>query len=220
MKHALFSSSLAALLAASLSPVIANDATPKLHPVEAVCITYEMTGQMMNGGSTRCHRDFAYEQYEIQNTTVGFAGMTQSQNQHTITIGDTIYAINLATNTGTQTQNPMYAGLVAALEDKTPEEMSAAFLDAMGFTATTVTKTIADLLCTVYTSMQMGSACLTEDGLMLEQEFMGNVTTATSVSIGDGGDDANYTLYQNVPITEGPDLSNGLGGLMDQLGQQ
>ncbi len=62
--------------------------------------------------------------------------------------------------------------------------------------------------------------CLTDDGLMLEQSFMGNNQVAVSVSIGDGGDDANYTLYQNVQITDGPDLSNGIQGLMDQLGQQ
>ena len=42
------------------------------------------------------------------------------------------------------------------------------------------------------------------------------------MSYGDGGDDENYTLYQNVPITDGPDLSNGLDiqALIDQFGQQ
>lgn len=54
---------------------------------------------------------------------------------------------------------------------------------------------------------------------MLEQEFMGTGQIAESVSTGDGGADANYTLYQTVPITQGPDLSNGLQGILDQLGQ-
>ena len=49
---------------------------------------------------------------------------------------------------------------------------------------------------------------------------MGNTQTALSVSYGDGGDIANYTLYQDVPITEGPDLSNGIQGLADQFGNQ
>ena len=202
-------------------PAIASDATPILHPVEAACIDYEMSGQMMSGTTTRCHRDYAYEQYEIQNMSVGFGGFTQAQNQHTITIGNMIYAIDLSTNTGTQTVNPVYDGLVSALEDSSPEEMGAAFINAMGYTASGQSKTIAGVNCGVYNSAQLGSVCLTDDGLMLEQSVMGTTTIATSVSIGDGGDDANYTLYQNVPISQGPDLSNmpDLQNLLQGFGQ-
>ncbi len=203
-------------------PTTGNNGTPMLHPVEAVCIEYTMSGAMQNGTSTKCHRDFGYEQYEIQSTSVGFAGFTQTQNQHTIMIGDQIYAINLQTNTATQTTNPMYAGIVSALENTTPEQMAATFFNAMGYTLTGATKTIADTLCKVYSSPMAGTTCLTDDGLLLEQSTMGMMTqTATSVSMGNGGDDANYTLYQNVPVSQGPDLSNGLDGIMQQLqGQQ
>ncbi len=197
----------------------ANDATPRLHPTEAACITYETNGPMMSGDTTRCHRDYAYEQYEIVNTNISFAGVSQSQNQHTITIGDWIYAINLQTNTGTKTQNPMYDGLVSALEDSSPEEMTPVFLDAMGMTANGQSKTVVGVQCNVYTSAMMGTVCLTDGGLMLEQEFMGTTQVATNVAIGDSGGDENYTLYQTVPITDGPDLSNGLQGLIDQMGQ-
>ena len=203
-----------------ITPLLANDDTPRLHPSEKACVSYETSGPMMNGTTTRCHRDYAFEQYEIQNTVVGFAGMTQQQGQHTITIGEWIYAINLQTNTGTKTANPMYAGIVSALEDSSPEAMSASFMSAMGMTATGQTKTIAETSCNVYTSMQLGSVCMTDGGLMLEQEFMGTTQIAVSVSIDDGGDNANYNLYQTVPITDGPDLSNGLQGIMDQFGQQ
>ena len=199
------------------SPTPTASGTPRLHPVEAVCIDYVMAGQMMNGTITRCHRNYAYEQYEITNTEVGFAGVTQSQNQHTITIGDTIYAIDLQKNTGTQTANPMYASLAAAVKNSTPEEMASAFIAGMGFSPTGGSKTIENINCTMYSAAQLGNVCLTDDGLMLEQDFMGNTQTAVSVSIGDGGDDANYTLYENVTITQGPDLSNGIGGLLDQM---
>ncbi len=198
----------------------ADDSTPKLHPIEKACVVYESTGQMMNGDITRCHRDYAYEVYEIQELQMGFGGFTQTQNQHAITIGDTIYSINLDTMTGTQTVNPMYAGLVSALQDADPDQMATAFMSGMGFTSNGQSKTIEDTDCDVYNSAQLGTVCMTSDGLMLEQSFMGNVQIATSVLIGDGGDDANYTLYQNVPITQGPDLSNGLQGILDQLGQQ
>lgn len=213
----ILTASAAALLAA---PACSDDSTPRLHPLEAACVEYEMSGQMQTGTSVRCHRDYGYEQYEIQNTTIGVAGFTQTQNQHTITIGDTIYAIDLTTNTGTQTVNPVYADIVDALDDASPEEMSDQFLAAMGFTPTGAVKTIAGVGCSVYASNMMGETCITSDGLTLEVNVMGMVQTATSVSIGSEGDAANYTLYQNVPITEGPDLSGGIGGLMDQFQQQ
>lgn len=206
------------LIAAPAASVIADDNTPMLHPVEAVCVDYVSSGQMQQGTTTRCHRDYAYEQYEIQNLTIGFGAFTQSQNQHNITIGNTIYAIDLSTNTGTKTINPMYDQIVSAMQGSDPADVGNAFIATMGFTATGATKTIADTTCIVYNSAMMGTACLTDDGLMLEQSLMGNTTIATNVTIGDGGSDANYTLYQNTPIIEGPDLSN-MPNLQDLLNQ-
>ena len=202
---------------AFMAACTAGEATPKLHPLEAACLSYEMTGQMQSGTVTRCHRKFGYEQYEIQNITIGVMGMTQTQNQHVITIGDTIYSIDLSTNTGTKTQNPMYESIVSAMEGKSPEEASAEFMTAMGMTATDQTKTIAGETCTVYQSAQMGTTCMTQTGLMLEQLIMGMGQVATAVTVGDGGEDANYTLYETVPITDGPDLSE-LPGLSDFQG--
>jgi len=205
----------------SMSGASADD-TPKLHPLEAACVDYEMKGQFLNGTTTRCHRNYAYEQYEIQDTKAGIGNFTQSQKQHNITIGNTIYAIDLSTNTGTKTQNPMYDGLVASLEGQNAEDMADAFVAAMGFSPTGAAKTIADTDCDMYSAPQMGTVCLTDDGLMLEQSFMGNTTTAVNVAVGDGGEEANYTLYQNVTINDGPDLSNGINlqDLMNQMGQQ
>jgi len=209
---------------ASAPFAIADPATPQLHPVEKACITYESSGQMQSGTSTRCHRDYAYESYEIIHSTIGMAGFSQTQNTHTIMIGSTVYGIDLDTNTGTQTVNPRYDGLVDAMANSSPEDMSDAFLSAMGMMPTGETKTIAGTQCNVYSAQMMGTTCLTDDGLMLEQVFMGNVQRAVSVAIGDGSDDANYTLYQNVPMSQGPDLSNGIGGidlgdLMSQIPQ-
>lgn len=217
----IFPYSLFVLIAAPVAYSLADDDTPMLSLIEAVCVDYEMSGDMQTGTTTRCHRDYGYEQYEIQNITIGFGGFSQTQNQHNITIGNTIYVIDLSTNTGTQTVNPMYDELVAAMQDSDPSEMNDTFMNAMGFTPTGATRTIADTTCNVYSSGMMGTMCMTEDGLLLEQEVMGNTMTATNVSIGEGGSDANYTLYQNVPITQGPDLSNmpSLQDLMNQ-GQQ
>lgn len=206
-----------ALIVAPVAFAVADD-TPVLHPIEAVCVSYEMSGQMQQGTTTRCHRDYGYETYEIQNMTVGFGAFTQTQNQHIITIGNTIYTIDLSTNTGTQTINPMYDDMVNAMQGSDPGELGDEFITAMGFTATGATNTIAGTTCNVYDSAMMGSACLTDNGLMLEQSVMGNSTVATDVSIGDGGSDDNYTLYQNVTITQGPDLSD-MPSLQDLINQ-
>jgi len=195
---------------------IANPDTPMLHPVEAVCIDYEQSGQMQSGTSTKCHRDFGYEQYEISELTIGMAGFSQSQSTFTVTIGDTIYAIDVDANTATQTVNPMYQGLADAVDQSGSAAVSDAFLTAMGMTPTGQMKTILGLSCNVYASGMMGTACLTEDGLMLEQSVMGTEVIATAVTY-DEGISENYRRHETATITQGPDLSNGIAGLLQDL---
>lgn len=198
----------AVVLSVVITLPVLGDETPKLHPLEAACIDYEMTGQMMTGKVTRCHRDYAYESYEIQEGNISFGGYTQPQNQNTIIIGNTVYVIDLKTQTGTRTVNPMYEKIVTSIAGKSPEEMSQAFMTAMGFSPTGESKTIAGHECEVSGSAMLGTVCISDDLLMLEQSMMGNTRTATSVSIGEQGQDDNYTQYTRVTITDGPDLSN------------
>ncbi len=197
-----------ALAAAFPFASVSADDTPNLHPLEAACVEYEVSGDLQTGTVTKCHRDYGYEQYEIQMLTMSIAGMSQSTSQHNITIGDTIYAFDLSTNTGTKTINPMYEDIVASMQNTSPEEMGKSMVAAMGFAPTGETETVAGETCDVYASPQLGSTCLTAGGLVLRQSVFGDVRIATSVAIGDGGDDANYRLHETVPITDGPDLSN------------
>lgn len=207
----------AATLATILcAPASANPTTPKLHPVDAACISYIHSGQMQSGTSTKCHRDYGYEQYEIMTLKIGMAGFGQTQSSFTVTIGDAVYAIDTAKNTATRTVNPMYQGLADAVDRSGSENVSDAFLNAMGMTATGQTKTVSGLPCNLYSSAMMGTACLTEDGLLLEQNVMGNSITATSISY-DEGEATNYRRHESASLTDGPDLSNGISGLLDQL---
>ncbi len=197
------------------SSIVCAD-NPKLHPIDEMCVTYELSGQMQNGSQITCHRNYGYEKYEILNITIGVAGFTQSQNTHNITVGELIYAIDLDKNTGTKTKNPMYESIVNAMEGKDSDEMSSAFISSMGYRPTGESKNIAKHQCTVYAG-QLGTLCLTDNGIMLEQSVMGSTTIATEVNVGDSGDNDSYTLYENVAITEGPDLSNlNLQDLMNQ----
>ena len=210
----------AAVLVTLAAPALADPATPKLNPVEEVCIEYTTSGQMQSGESRRCHRDFGYEMYEIMSMTIGIGGFGQTQNTHTITVGETIYNINLENNTATKTTNPMYQGMLNALSGSSPEEMSAAMMAQMGLSPTGASQTIAGLTCNVFSSQMVGSVCFTDDWVMLEQSFMGTTQRATSVSY-ESGEAANYTLYQTMAVTDGPDLSNGinLDDLMSQFPQ-
>ena len=215
MRHFILASACA--LAITL-PAAADSSTPKLHPVEKACVSYTLTGQMQSGTVTRCHRDFGYEAYEIQNVQIGMGGFTQNQNTHVITIGNTIYSIDLSSNTATKTTNPMYDGLVNALQNTSSEDMGQAFLSAMGMTPTGQTKTVAGETCNVYSSQMMGAACFTRDWLLAEQDVMGMGQVAVNIDRSSGGEASNYTLYQTVPVSQGPDLSNLPGGLADLMG--
>ena len=210
---------IAPLILASVSATgfaVADPSTPVMHPVEAVCIEYQQSGQMMSGTSTKCHRDHGYEQYEISELSIGMGSFSQTQSNFTVTIGDTIYSIDLNSNTATQTVNPMYEGIANAVANSSSENVSDAFLSAMGMTPNGQTQTVAGLSCNVYSSSMMGSACFTEDGLMLKQSVMGNEIIARSVTYNPGDAD-NYRRHLSATITQGPDLSNGISGLIDQL---
>ena len=189
-------------------PALAAADNPKLHPVESVCIEYEMAGQMQTGTMLQCHRDHGYQQFQIQSTKIDVGGFKQTNESHIITIGDTIYTIDLKTKTGTRMKNPMYENIASALEGKSPQEMAKTFTDAMGFKPTGESKTVAGKRCATHRSASLGEMCLSDEGLMLEMNVVGSLTRAVSISLGDGGEDANYRLHETVPISDSADLSN------------
>ncbi len=199
----------AGLVASTLHVAPARAADPILHPVGGVCIRFNMKGQLMNGTTLRCHRRNGFEQFEIQDIETGIGNIKQKQKQHTITIGDTVYAIDTATMTGTKTINPMYQTIVRAMKGRSPEEFGRTFMTSMGFAPTGESKTIAGIECEVYGAAGLGKNCVSPDALTLEQDVLGNKMTAIEVSY-DGGNDEDYRLYEKIKIRQGPDLSNGL----------
>jgi hypothetical protein len=207
----------ALILSLAALPTLAAAEDP-LHPLESVCVRYETTGPLMNGETVRCHRAFGWEQYEVQDFSISMAGITQTQRMHSITVGDTIYNINTANMTATKTTNPFFAPVAQAVSRSSPEEMGQNIMQAMGFRATGQIRTIAGHECEMQVSPIIGTACMTADAVILEQELMGLKMTATRVEIDQGGgEDAMYTLYKALPVSAGPDLSDGIGGLLQSL---
>ena len=180
----------------------------KFHPQENFCVEYEASGPI-SGTSLECMRNWGTERVEIEDYEIGFGGFTQTQNAHNIYIGDQIYNINPDTLTGTVTTNPLYQDL----SETDAIALGQAMMEDMGMVDSGEDKEIAGLSCNVMTSPQLGSVCLTDNVVMLEQNFAGQNRIATSVDLTSGGPDENYTLFERAEITEGPDVEAILEGL-------
>lgn len=173
----------------------------KFHPQENFCVEYETSGTF-TGMMLECMRKWGTERVEIEDYTIGFGGFTQSQKAHKIYLGDQIYNINPDTMTGTVTTNPLYNDL----SETDAIALGEAMMANMGMVDSGEDKTIAGVECNVMTSPQMGSVCLTDNLVMLEQNFAGLNRIAISVDLTSGGADENYTLHEDAQITEGPDV--------------
>jgi len=193
-----------------VKPTKAKFSGKKLHPEKQFCVTYQRKGMGMNGTSEMCSRKYGQESYTIEKLTVGMAGITQSQNKHTVIYGDKIYTSKIGSGTWVVATNPMYAGLTKG----NPEDLSKQMMAAMGMSKTGETEIIAGTKCNTYNSAQMGGACFTKNMVMLRQSIMGMELIATKVDIGSAGDKAKYTLPKNA--TEAPNIDD----IMKRLGKQ
>lgn len=204
-----------AVLAACNAEIVQDDieddvvvAEIKLHPQKEFCVEYKHEGQL-SGTSKQCMRNWGAEQFTIENLKIGFGGFSQDQKAHKIIIGDTIYNIDADKLTGTKTKNPFYD----TISKSDPEQLGKTMMDGMGMKDSGENKDIAGVSCNILRSEQFGSACLTDNMVMLEQEVMGVKQIAIKVDLNSGGDDADYRLYEKVKITEGPDVGAILEGL-------
>ncbi len=173
----------------------------KLHPLERFCITYKHTGTL-SGTSTQCSRKWGTESYTIEDLAISMGSISQPQKSHKITIGDTIYVIDPDKMTGTRTRNPLYDQLINA----DTEQLAQSMMAAMQLKDTGEDKQIAGESCNVLSSPMGVGGCYTDSMVALEVNAMGLVQTATSVDLSSFGDDANYALYEQAEITEGPDI--------------
>lgn len=187
---------------------------PKFHPIEELCVAYEISGQMMEGEALQCHRKHAYESYRVDSMTIKIPGMTQTQRQTTVTIGPDVYAINRETGTATKTKNPMYNDMVGS-QGMSPAD----YAQSMGMSAAGTTQEYLGLTCDVYRNPSLGEICMTDDGIVLRMKMPQMTQTATEVKR-EPGDPAIYDLPNQVRVTEGPDMSQGIQGLMKQYQQR
>ena len=104
----------------------------------------------------------------------------------------------------------MYEG-IAKSADREPAD----YAKAIGMSPNGKTEEHLGLPCNVYSNPQIGDMCMTEDGITLRTKMPNMTMTATEVRR-DAGDTAIYDLPKQLKIQEGPDLSQGIQGLMKQ----
>ncbi|MAK61637.1 MAG: hypothetical protein CMK09_11705 [Ponticaulis sp.] len=164
------------------------------------CVEYSQTGGM-SGTVTECFKTF-WTSYSSENLKMKMMGFSQEHNQNTIRKDGKIYSWDPTTKRGTVTNDP-WAGTDFKGDPVTQNE---AFLNAMGFSATGETRTIAGLSCAVRTSSQMGTVCITDDLILLSQSMsMGPMSferVATKVTRGTSGDSARYSVPTDVVISD------------------
>lgn len=178
--------------------------TPKLTMVENYCISYTLSGSMMNGTEEKCFRKWGAESYTKSETKIGFGGFSKKDKKHNINMGGKIYNIDPDKMTGTVMDNPVNE----IIEQSDTEDIAQAVFDSLGYTATGESKRIADTECVVYTSSMTGTACFTDQFIMLELSVMGTHQVATWFSTDESGNEADYLLWQHAEITQAPDLQD------------
>ena len=184
------------------------------------CVEYTQTGGM-SGTVTECYKDI-WTSYSTEALSMEMMGFTQEHNQNTIRKDGQIYSWDPTTKRGTVTADPWSETGFAG----DPEAQGEAFMDAMGFSPTGQSRTIAGLSCEVRTSAQMGTVCITDDLILLSQSMsmgpMGFERTAISVTRGTSGDSSRYNVPADLVISdvELPTTSGGgidLGALMEGI---
>lgn len=192
--------------------------TPKLHPLEKLCVTYELSGEMMEGQHEQCHRQWAYESYRLERTKIKVPGFNHTQSRTVVTIGPDIYSIDREAGTGTKMQNPVYDEMVKASRDN-PEGLVSTYAEAMNMQATGETEEILGRYCKVYANPEMGEACMTDDGILLRMRMPQMAMTAVKVAE-NAGDSAIYDLPGKVRVTAGPALPQNMQEMMKQHQQR
>ncbi len=186
----------------------------ELHPLEHYCISYVLKG-VMQGSWEECSRYHGHERYEIQKTVVKMGPFSQEDNKRVVYIADKIYNIP-EQGQATVADNPMYEDTVRTMKDTDPMALSQQMLESMNVRPTGEKREILNRECKV-ASGQGITICMTDNGLVLYMNAMGQERTAVDINLDSGGNDANYAVPDDVQ--KAPDLSS-IEEMMKGLGKQ
>lgn len=147
-----------------------GNAEQKMHELENYYVAYDISGNT-TGTKKHASQDYGRKQCWIEVSDMNMMGNSVKKNEKVITMiedGDQwIITINLDDNNGTKMKNPMYKGLVAGMEGKSPKEFSEQFMKQMGGQQKGQ-KTVNGEKCTEWTLMGGARTCVTEDLIAVE----------------------------------------------------
>ncbi len=183
-------------------------AKPKLHMLEAYCVTYELEG-LRTGTLTECMRDFGHER--VEKRSIRMTEEAVDKEERVIYRGDRVITINLKDHTAWEAHNPDYGWLLERLAGVDEADYGDFFKRGLGGEVTGETKTVAGKPCDVLVAEQMGtdaSWCLSRNGLVLEVVMPMFVKRAVSVEIGSGGANADYQVPDGITFVDADDTAS------------
>lgn len=175
----------------------------KRYGIKSGIIEYELSGAQ-SGKETVYFDDWGYREAKYSETELSFGGFSQKTKTITILEGKMIYSIDLATNTGTKMENPMFAGF----EGDDMQQMGEQMMKQLGGEKTG-TETILDKTCDVWEIKQMGSKTSVWKSIPLKTEVnMGMQMSITAVSIEEVDvPQEKLKIPEGITFKEGADLS-------------
>ena len=198
----------------------ANVDNMKPYEIEEGRIDYKLSG-INNGTETLHFKNWGLKSSTRTKTTINIMGMTQKTDQLTITDGLWIYNVNMATNTATKMQNPMFKSLVKR-KDKTLKQTGEDMMKAMG--GKIVGKdTVLGKTCDWWEIPQLMIKTCVWKGLPLKSKGglkgMEVVHTAVNIQL-DDIPDSQVSLPANVTVVKEEDPLQRLQELRARTGSQ
>lgn len=176
--------SIGAIVAAALC----NGAMAQSTGLPDHCADYVVEDGERRAALTRCVRDGGRLQYERTQWTDDTASVKIIRDGQAFLTEDG--DAKVVADDGLET-------FLAGLNDATP--LGQALAESLGFAPTEETATIANVDCMRFASLSDGSICLSETGVLLAQTGLDFRLTATSVRLGERGDDAWFDVPAERP---------------------
>ncbi|PCE66285.1 hypothetical protein [Sediminicola luteus] len=182
------------------------------YPFRTAIVTYDLSGNTQ-GSKTLYIDDYGYREATIEETTMAFMGVKETEKKKSISVGSTIITIDSKKGSATKTSNPFakaYANEVGADYIALGESV----LESLGYEKVGQEKVLGKS-CDVWKGM---NTLWTWKGLTLKTETkmvgMTLIETATKIDLDASVSDSHFEIPDGVAVTE---VSNPFEGML-QMG--
>jgi hypothetical protein len=179
------------------------DSKIKWHEIEKVCIEYKLTG-MQKGMQKVYIGDWGNEELTVLDVVMEMGPMKQRTHTATYMKGNKIYTVDLETNKGTVTENPMRSAMSEKQANQLGEEFMKQFGKEVG------TEVFLGKTCRVFEMPDLGTRTLVWKKLTLKSVTgigpMKQIMAATKLIF--DFDEKIFNLPTNINFEEGRNLED------------